>query len=123
MSQQFLRQSKDRRLGLDPNSFSVGQRTNVQYSSRLGLEPNSFCVFRRTDVWDSSRLGLDSIVSESVDVQTYGTRVNSFAQILRGCVNSRVPKTVRHRSFLHIIFPKLFIDSSPSQIDSLPSVD
>ena len=55
MSQQFLRRSKDRRLGLESNSFSVG---------------------RRTDVWDSSRLGLESIVSVSVEVQTSGTQVN-----------------------------------------------
>ena len=56
-----MRQSKDRRLGLEPNSFSVG---------------------RKTDVWDSSRLGLESIVSASVDGQTSGTRVNSFEHIL-----------------------------------------
>ena len=61
MSQQFLRRSKDRRLGLDPNSFSV---------------------VRWTDVWDSSRLGLESIVSASVDGQTSGNRVNSFGHIL-----------------------------------------
>ena len=58
MSQQFLRRSKDRRLGLESNSFSVG---------------------RRTDVWDSSRLGLESIVSASVEVQTSWNRVNSFS--------------------------------------------
>ena len=79
MSQQFLRRSKDRRLGLDPNrfrrtdagdlsrlglelnSFSVGRRTDVCDSSQIGLEPNSFAVGQRTYVWDSSRLGLESI--------------------------------------------------------------
>ena len=61
VSQQFLRRSKDRRLGLEPNSFSNG---------------------RRTEVWDSSQLGLESIFSASVDRQTSGTRVNSFGHIL-----------------------------------------
>ena len=84
MSQQFLRRSKDRRLGLEPNSFSYSRRTNDGDSSRLGLEPNSFSVGQqtdacdlskiglepnsfavgpRTDVWESSRLGLNSINS------------------------------------------------------------
>ena len=83
-SQQFLRRSKDRRLGLEPNSFSagrraddwdsswlglklnsfnVGRRTDAWDSSWIGLEPNSFTVGQRTDVWDSSRLGLESIDS------------------------------------------------------------
>ena len=33
-------------------------------------------------------------------------------------VNSRVPKTVRHGTSLHIICPKLWIDSSPSRLES-----
>ena len=61
VSQNFLRWSKDRQLGIEPNSFSVG---------------------RRTDVWDLSRLGLESIVSASVDGQTSGAQVNSFGHIL-----------------------------------------
>ena len=61
MSQQFLRRSKDIRLGLEPNSFSVG---------------------RRTDVSDLSQLGLESIVSALVDGQTSGTWVNRFRNIL-----------------------------------------
>ena len=36
-------------------------------------------------------------------------------------VNSRVPKTVRHRTSLHIICPKLLIDSSPSRLKSIDS--
>ena len=36
-------------------------------------------------------------------------------------VNSRVPKTVRHRTSFHIICPKLLIDSSPSQLESIYS--
>ena len=84
VSQHFLRQSKDRRLrleqnsfsngertdigdsswlGLEPNSFSVGRRTYACDSSQIGLDPNSFAVGQRTDVWDSSRLGLESINS------------------------------------------------------------
>ena len=61
VSQQFLRLSKDRRMGFKTNSFIVGQRT---------------------DIWDSSRMGLESIVSVSVDRQTSGTQVNSFGHIL-----------------------------------------
>ena len=61
VSQQFLRRSKDRRLGIEPNVFSVG---------------------KRTDVWDSSRLVLESIFSASVNGQTSGTQVNSFGHIL-----------------------------------------
>ena len=84
VSQQVLRRSKDRRLGLEPNSFSdgrwtdaedwswlwlepisfsVGRRTETWDSSWIGLEPNSFAVGQRTDVWDSSWLGLESINS------------------------------------------------------------
>ena len=37
-----------------------------------------------------------------------------IAHNLQGCVNSRVPKTVRHGTSLHRICPKLLIDSSPS---------
>ena len=36
-------------------------------------------------------------------------------------VNSRVPKTVRHRTSLHRICPKLLIDSSPRQLESIDS--
>ena len=82
VSQQFIRGSKDRRLGIEPNSFSDGQRTDAGDSSRLGLEPNSFSLCQRidtydlnqiglepnsfavgwrTDIWDSSRLRLESI--------------------------------------------------------------
>ena len=84
VSQRFLRRQKDRRLGLEPNSFSDGRRTDAGESSRLVLEPNSFSVSQqtdaydsrriwlepnsfavgwRTDVWDSSRLGLESFNS------------------------------------------------------------
>ena len=59
MSQQFLRRSKDRRLGLKPNSFSDSQQTDAWDSSQLGLDPNSFSVGPRTDVWDSSRIGIE----------------------------------------------------------------
>ena len=38
------------------------------------------------------------------------------------CVNSGVPKTVRHRTSLHKICPKLLIDSSPSRLESQTSV-
>ena len=87
MSLQFLRLSKDRRLGLEPNSFSVSQPTDVWDSSRLGLKPNSFIFGQRTDVWDSSQigksqLGLKSIVSASVDGQMSGTRFNSIRNIM-----------------------------------------
>ena len=37
-------------------------------------------------------------------------------------VNYRVPKTVRHGTSLQRIFPKMFIDSSPSQLESQTSV-
>ena len=37
-------------------------------------------------------------------------------------VNSRVPTTMGHRSSLHRIRPKLFIDLSPSRLESQPSV-
>ena len=37
---------------------------------------------------------------------------SAIAHILRGCVNSRVPKTVRHGTSLHRICPKILIDSS-----------
>ena len=60
----------------------------------------------------------------------------AIAHILGGCVNSRVPKTVRHRSSFHRLCPKLLtrfpdvcpstnaetIDSSPSQLESQTSV-
>ena len=82
VSQQFLHRSKYRRLGLEPNSFSVGWQTDVWDSSQLGLEPNSFSVGWRTYVWDLSQLELASIVSASVDGQMSGTRVNSFGHIL-----------------------------------------
>ena len=59
VSQQFLLRSKDRRLGLDPNSFSAGWRTDAWNSSWLGLEPNSFTVGRWTDAWDLSWIRLE----------------------------------------------------------------
>ena len=43
----------------------------------------------------------------------------AIAHILRGCVNSRVPKTVRHGTSLHRICPKLLIDSSPSSLEPI----
>ena len=46
----------------------------------------------------------------------------AIAHILRGCVNSCVPKTVRHGTYLHRICPKLSIDSSPSRLESQTSV-
>ena len=94
-----MRRSKDRRMGLEPNSFSVGQRTDVQDSSWLGLEPNSFSVGRQTDIWDSSRLGLESIVSALVDSQTSGTRVNSFRHIL--CKEDLCLTVVGAQEFTH----------------------
>ena len=36
-------------------------------------------------------------------------------------VNSRVPKTVRHGTSLHIIYPKVLIDSSPIRLESQTS--
>ena len=45
----------------------------------------------------------------------------AIAHILRGCVNSRVPKTVRHGTSLHRICPKRLIDSSPSRLDPIDS--
>ena len=45
----------------------------------------------------------------------------AIANILRGCVNSCVPKTAIHRTSLHIICPKLLIDSSPIQLESIDS--
>ena len=45
----------------------------------------------------------------------------AIAHILRGCFNSRVPKTVRHRTSLHIIRPKLLIESSLSRLKSIDS--
>ena len=59
VSQQFLRRSKDRRLGLKPNSFSDGWQTDAGDSSRLGIEPISFSVGRRTDACASSWIGLE----------------------------------------------------------------
>ena len=46
----------------------------------------------------------------------------AIAQILQGCVNSRVPKTVIHGTPLHRICLKLLIDSSPRQLESQTSV-
>ena len=72
MNQQFLRQSKDRRLGLNPNNFSVGRRTDAWELSRLGLEQNSFSVSQQTDVWDSSQIGLKPnsfTVGQQTDIQ------------------------------------------------------
>ena len=45
----------------------------------------------------------------------------AIAHILRGCVNSRVPKTVRHITYFNRICPKLLIDSSPSRLESIDS--
>ena len=59
VSQQFLRWSKDRRLGLEPNSFSDGRQTDARGSSRLGIETNGFSVGRQTDACDSSQIGLE----------------------------------------------------------------
>ena len=42
----------------------------------------------------------------------------AIAHILRDCANSRVPKNVRHGTSLHIICPKLLIESSPSLLES-----
>ena len=88
VSQLVLRRLKYRRLGLEPNGFSNGRRTDAEdsswlwlelisfsvgwrrdtwESSQIGLEPNSFAVGRRTDVWDSSQLGLNSIDSSCWD--------------------------------------------------------
>ena len=99
VSQQFLRRSKDRRLGLEPNSFSDGQwtdtgdsswlgfktnsfsvgwRTDAWDSSRIWLEPNSFAVGRQTDVWDFSQLGLESIYLSWLGLEP----INSFGHIL-----------------------------------------
>ena len=98
-SQQFLRRSKDRqlglepnsfsdgwrtdtwdlsRLGLKPNSFSIGWRIDAYDSSQIGLKPNSFTVGWRTDVWDSSRLGLKSIDSSQLGLES----INSVGHIL-----------------------------------------
>ena len=89
VSQQFLRRSKDRRLGLEPNSFSDGRRTYDGDSSPLGLKPNSFSVGRRIDAWDSSRIGLDPnsfSVSRRTDVRDSSRlgleSINSFGHIL-----------------------------------------
>ena len=45
-----------------------------------------------------------------------------IAHILQGCVNSCVPKTMRHGTSLHRICPKLLINSSPSQLEYQTSV-
>ena len=99
MSQQVLRWSKDRRLGLKPNSFSDGRRMDAEDSSRLGLEPNSFSIGRLTDACDSSRIGLDpnsfavgrrtdvwdlsQLGLESMDLSRLGLEsINSFGNIL-----------------------------------------
>ena len=42
-------------------------------------------------------------------------------ELTRECVNSPVPKTVRHGTSLHIICPKLLIGSSPSRLKSIDS--
>ena len=55
MSQQFIRQLKDIQLGLDPNSFSNG---------------------RRTDAGTQVEYDSNHIVFLSVDGQTSGTRVD-----------------------------------------------
>ena len=45
----------------------------------------------------------------------------AFAHILQVCVNSRVPKTVRHGTSLNIICSKLLIDSSPNRLKPIDS--
>ena len=89
MSQQFLRQSKDRRLGLKPNSFSDGRRTDAWDSSQLGLEPNSFSVGRGTDACDLSRIGIEpnsftvGLWTDVWDSSQLGLEsINSFGHIL-----------------------------------------
>ena len=44
-----------------------------------------------------------------------------FMNTRENIVNSRVPKTVRHGTSLHIICPKLLTDSSPSRLESIDS--
>ena len=46
--------------------------------SQIGIDPNSFAIGRRTDVWDSSRLGLESIDSSRLGLES----INSFGRIL-----------------------------------------
>ena len=45
----------------------------------------------------------------------------AIAHILRGCFSSRVSKTVRHRTSMHRIYPKLLIHSIPSRLESQTS--
>ena len=99
VSQQVLRRSKYRLLGIKPNSFSNGRRTNAEDSSRLWLEPISFSVGQRTDTWDSSQIGIDPnsfavgqqnyvwdssrMGLESIDSSWLGLKsINSFRNIL-----------------------------------------
>ena len=89
VSQQFLRRSKDRRLGLEPNSFSDGWRADAWDSSRIGLEPNSFTVSQQTDACDSSWIGLEPnsfTVGQQTDVWDTSwlvlKSIDSFGHIL-----------------------------------------
>ena len=89
VSQHFLSRSKDRRLGLEPNSFSDGRQTDVEDSNQLGLETNSFSVGWRTDTWDSSWIGLEPNsfpVYQRTDVWDSSRpgleSINSFGHIL-----------------------------------------
>ena len=89
VSQQFLRRSKYRRLGFEPNSFSNGRRTDAGDSSRLGLEPNSFSIGQRTDACDSSQIGLKpnsfsiSRKTDVLDSSWLGIKsIKSFGHIL-----------------------------------------
>ena len=69
---------------------------------------------------------------ETIWLESYSTWVSrrrseelaqcTIAHILRGCVNSCVPTTVRHGTSLHRICPKLFIDSTLSWLESQTSV-
>ena len=108
MSQQFLRRSKDRRLGLEPNSFSFGRQTHAWDSSRLGLEPNSFSVGRRTNVCDSIQLGIEQnsfSVGRRTDVWDSShlglESINSFGHIL--CKEDPCPIVVGTRELTLVV--------------------
>ena len=70
------------------------------------------------------RLSSSSPAHHQLMRPTYLHTTEEFAQfaiahILQGCVNSRVPKTVRHGTSLHRICLKLLIDSSPVDLSQL----
>ena len=121
VSQQVLRQLKDRRLGLDKNGFSdsrwtddedsshlwlepisfgVGRRTDTWDSSRIELKPNSFSIGRMTDVWDLSQLGLKSIDSSWMELES----INSFGHILCKEVSCLTVLGTRGLTYLHVQF-------------------